>query len=105
MRIWDIDSGSELVCIDLGDKAAVESLSWSADGTRLAVVSKDKLLRIVDARSGTVDHSIEAHDGVKAMRVVWLGNDARVVTAGFSKMRERQLMLWGACPCAQARAH
>jgi coronin-1B/1C/6 len=36
----------------------------------------------------------DAHGGIKGSRVVWLGDRERAVTTGFSRMSDRQMILW-----------
>ena len=36
----------------------------------------------------------EGHGGIKGARVVWLGDQERLATTGFSKMSDRQIGLW-----------
>jgi coronin-7 len=97
VRVWQYETGGAPVCsVDFGDKAGVEQIAWQPiSGSLLGAVAKDKKLRIVDLRAGAVVQSVDAHNGVKASRIAWL-DAARIVTSGFSKMRERQLMIWDA---------
>lgn len=57
-------------------------------------MSKDKRIRTLDPRSNTIVSEGEAHVGLKAMRVTWLGNSPFSLSTGFSKTRERQYGLW-----------
>lgn len=57
-------------------------------------MSKDKRIRTLDPRANTVVSEGEAHVGLKAMRVTWLGNSPFALSTGFSKTRERQYGLW-----------
>lgn len=99
VRVWNVEHGGATapVCtVELGEKAAVEQVAWQPiSGSLLATVGKDKKLRVLDLRAAAVVHAVDAHNGVKASRVAWLDAN-RIVTSGFSKMRERQLMLWDA---------
>lgn len=65
IRVWSVTDGKQKFVVELGDGAGVESLSWSADGTQIAVVGKDKQLRIVDVRQQKILEQCEAHNGVK----------------------------------------
>jgi hypothetical protein len=44
----------------------------------------------------------EAHQGIKASRVKWLGNSNLIATTGFSKMRDRQFGIWDATNMSSA---
>ncbi|KAG7273416.1 hypothetical protein CRUP_023641 [Coryphaenoides rupestris] len=67
------------------------SVCWNRDGSAVCTVSKDKALRIVDPRRGTVREKV--HDGTRPMRAVFL-SDGKILTTGFSRMSERQMALW-----------
>ncbi|KAJ2971578.1 hypothetical protein NUW58_g9378 [Xylaria curta] len=92
IRLWDIGSGSAVHTLKHPD--IVQSLSWNADGTMLATTSRDKKLRVWDARQERPAHESPGHEGAKNSRAVWLGEHNRVATTGFSKMSDRQLALW-----------
>ena len=51
-------------------------------------------MRVIDPRTGNVVHEVAAHDGPKTQRSVWAKNRNQIVTTGFSKKHERQLMVW-----------
>ncbi|KAG7236574.1 hypothetical protein INR49_000771 [Caranx melampygus] len=72
----------------------IYSVSWNKDGSALCTVCKDKALRVIDPRRGTVLKVREkVHDGTRPMRAVFL-TDGKILTTGFSRMSERQLALW-----------
>jgi len=51
---------------------------------------------VIDPRSNTIVQEVEAHAGVKGMRVTYLGRKEKLFTMGFSKTSERQFSLWDA---------
>lgn len=56
--------------------------------------SKDKKVRVVDPRSNNpIVMQAESHQSIKDSRVVWLGNDDRILTTGFDANRIRQIMI------------
>lgn len=61
--------------------------------TAQATTSKDKKIRYIDARSGEVLQEGKGHEGTKASRVVFVGDDDKMFTTGFSRMSERQVCL------------
>jgi WD40 repeat protein len=93
IKLWDLESGTERSTVALGGESA-SSISWSYDGSTFAYTSKEKKIRVVDPRANAILSQGEGHQGVKAARVVWLGDLGRLATTGFSKTRERQLGCW-----------
>ena len=65
-------------------------------GSLLATTSKDKQLRIINPQTGAVKQEGHSHDGTKASRVVFIGDNDMLFTTGFSKMSERQYGVWKA---------
>ena len=60
----------------------------------LATTCKDKVLRVLDPRTGKVVQQGMAHPGTKPAKVVYLGSTGRLLTTGFSKYSDRQLGIW-----------
>ncbi|KAM7349682.1 coronin isoform 2-T5 [Cochliomyia hominivorax] len=73
----------------------IQSASWKQDGTVLATSCKDKYLRILDPRvnGSPIQMSAESHQSIKDSRVVWLGNQSRILTTGFDAARLRQVII------------
>ncbi|GAM23974.1 hypothetical protein SAMD00019534_071490 [Acytostelium subglobosum LB1] len=93
VKVWDLETASEKYSVGCFDNG-VTGIAWNYDGSLLAAVSKDLKNRVFDPRVGEPVAVGEGHQGIKAARVVWLGNSAYFVTAGFAKSRERQLSMW-----------
>lgn len=53
--IWDIARAQILSSIECHTDAIL-SVSWNYDGSRFVTSSKDKMFRVIDARSGEVLH-------------------------------------------------
>lgn len=92
IKVWDIESGE--VLYTLPHPAMVTSFSWNYDGTKLATVAKDRKLRIWDVRNEKILSEGKGHHGAKGSRVVWLGDNDRVLTTGFSLISDREMALW-----------
>ncbi|KAI1384645.1 DUF1900-domain-containing protein [Hypoxylon trugodes] len=92
IKIWDIGAGSPVHTLKHPD--IVQSLSWNASGTMLVTTSRDKKLRVWDVRQERPAHEGPGHEGAKNSRTVWLGEQNRFATTGFSRMSDRQLALW-----------
>lgn len=93
--IWDVGNGCALMEVSCHEDVPL-CISWNYDGSLLATTCKDKTLRVIDPRSGTIVSKKEkAHDGTKSWKCVFL-KDGRIVTFGFSRMSDRQYKLWNA---------
>ncbi|XP_030380973.1 coronin-7 isoform X1 [Scaptodrosophila lebanonensis] len=73
----------------------IQSASWREDGTVLATSCKDKCVRIFDPRAtgSPIQMVAESHQSIKDSRVVWLGNQSRILTTGFDAARLRQVII------------
>ncbi|ESO01082.1 hypothetical protein HELRODRAFT_112879 [Helobdella robusta] len=89
--LWNVGEGEAIMSIEFPDIPL--SASWNYDGSRFAVSSKDRKVRIVDPRTGEVLKEGATHDGSKSTQVVYLKN-GQLFTTGFSKMGERQYGIW-----------
>lgn len=64
------------------------------DGSLLATTCKDKRLRVIEPRSGSVVREGPSHQGTKAAKVTFLGSSGKLFTTGFSKHSDRQIAVW-----------
>jgi hypothetical protein len=94
--LWNIENGKEMVSFGEGVFSdTIQSLVYNKDGSLLASTSKDKKIRVWDPRSKSVVQEGDGHQGTKGSRVVWLGGGIdKLLTVGFSKISERQIMVW-----------
>lgn len=61
----------------------IQSTSWKKDGKLLATSCKDKKVRILDPRaSSPVMDVANSHQNIKDSRIVWLGDQDRILTTG-----------------------
>ncbi|CAE1244346.1 CORO1B_1C_6 [Acanthosepion pharaonis] len=86
--LWNCGTGEPLVEIELPD--LILSASFNMNGSRVAVTTKDKMLRVLDPRTGEEIVSGRGHQGAKPAQCVYL-KDGKIFTTGFSRMSERQL--------------
>lgn len=95
--VWDTSSaphnGNSILKVIDCHVDQIYSLAVNREGSHIATTSKDKLLRIIEPRTGIVVSEGMAHNGTKQSRVVFL-NDSRVLTTGFSKHSDRQYAIW-----------
>lgn len=92
VKLWDIQTGQAPLTLKHTD--IVQSLSWNAAGSMLVTTSRDKKVRVWDARQEKPIHESAGHAGAKNSRAVWMGEHNRFATTGFSRMSERQIALW-----------
>nr|UEK51568.1 coronin 6 [Parasacculina yatsui] len=91
MVVWNVAAAEPLVVINTVPEQ-VSSACWSWNGSELLISSRDKKLRILDARTGQIKEEAPGHEGSKTCKAIFL-KDGSVLTSGFSKMSERQYSL------------
>uniref|UniRef100_A0AAY4DFL9 Coronin n=1 Tax=Denticeps clupeoides TaxID=299321 RepID=A0AAY4DFL9_9TELE len=92
--VWDVGTGELVYQLPDAHPDLIYSVSWNKEGSAICTTCKDKALRVIDPRRGTVLKVREkAHEGTRPMRAVFL-SDGKILTTGFSRMSERQLALW-----------
>uniref|UniRef100_A0A182NVF3 Coronin n=1 Tax=Anopheles dirus TaxID=7168 RepID=A0A182NVF3_9DIPT len=93
VSLWDLTSQQEAFSNNEHPEV-IQSLSWKQDG-RLCVTScKDKMLRVLDPRAAApITLAAESHQSIKDSRVVWLGDQNRVLSTGFDAARLRQVII------------
>lgn len=94
VKVWDIESGVAAVsyeeCSDL-----FQDIVWDVRGDTFAVTNKDKAVRIVDARTAKTAQKVEnAHEGVKSMKLNYMGESGKILTTGASKQSGREMKIW-----------
>jgi len=95
VKIWDIETGQAALTIS-GHPDLIQSSAWDFWGKTYATAAKDKKVRLTDPRSGKITSEVEAHPGVRGMRLCFLGQKEKLFTMGFSKTTERQFSVWDA---------
>uniref|UniRef100_A0AAV2KIE4 Coronin n=1 Tax=Knipowitschia caucasica TaxID=637954 RepID=A0AAV2KIE4_KNICA len=91
--LWNVARGEAVVRVDLHPDM-IYSAVWNRDGSRILTSCKDKMLRILDPRKGTVITEKEKpHEGSRPVRAVFM-SDGKILSTGFSRMSERQVALW-----------
>ncbi|ENN74720.1 hypothetical protein YQE_08702, partial [Dendroctonus ponderosae] len=93
LTLWDLISEKEVFSNSEHDEV-IQSVSWKRDGTILATSCKDKQVRIIDPRAQSVClNQASSHQSIKDSRVVWLGDQERILTTGFDAQRLRQIII------------
>lgn len=92
-KLWDISTQQDRLTLK-GFEDLFISSSWNFAGNRLATTSKDRVLRIWDARQQTAVHSGPDIGGMLGTKVAWYGkDDNKVILVGFDKNSERTIQL------------
>lgn len=90
---WDVSTGEQLVSFT-NHTDTIYCMSFNWDGSLMATTCKDKVLRVMDARTGNIVSEGKGHEGTKASRVTFTGELGLLFTTGFSRMSERQWGVW-----------
>ncbi|XP_022522510.1 coronin-2A [Astyanax mexicanus] len=97
VMIWNLSSPDSVVKNPVRTISihpdVVLSMSFNSDGSRLATSCKDKKIRIIDPRTGTLlqETSCKNH---RASKVLYLGNLKMLLSTGTSRWNHRQIALW-----------
>jgi len=92
VKLWNAEIGEEVSTFQLGDKAF--SMDFSADGSQLALTTKDHQMKIIDPRVGQVVQQWECMEGKKSSKLFWVDNFGYIGATGFTKQAKRQMKLW-----------
>jgi len=93
VKIWDIEKSEAVSSYDdLPDLA--QDIVWDYCGDQYATSCKDKIVRIMDGRLSTVATSFEAHEGNKSVKLQFLGETAKFLSVGSSKVSSREVKIW-----------
>lgn len=90
--LWNVEL-AECIQVVATHPDAIFSISWNRDGSLFATMCKDKFIRVIDPRRGTVVAQGQGHTGAKSSKAVFL-DKYRLFSTGFSKMSERQFAVW-----------
>jgi len=93
LKIWDAEKGVDKTSVE-DHPAMILDIMWNYDGSQIVTSCKDKMVRVVDPRSGATAGSCEAHDGTKTTKLEWLGKGTKFCTVGFNRQSKRQLKIW-----------
>ncbi|NWY69240.1 COR2A protein, partial [Erithacus rubecula] len=97
IMIWNLDVTdavlSKPVKIFDAHKDVVLSMSFNTDGSLLATACRDKKIRVIDPRVGTVleEGNYKSH---KANKVLFIGNMKKLLSTGMSSWNNRQIAIW-----------
>jgi len=97
VKLWDLGMSDSPRSTLVGHTDTIQSLAFNSIGTVLATTSRDRKLRLFDPRAGGEAVRVtEGHSGIKGARVCWMGDKNNFATTGFSKMSDREVLIWEA---------
>lgn len=95
VKVWDVESGEAISTTpkdSFGDNL-ISDVVWDARGEILATSCKDKNVRFMDPRAGAFHSTItKAHEGLKSVKLAYLGDTGKILTTGTS--RQREVKIW-----------
>ncbi|XP_054863684.1 coronin-2B [Amphiprion ocellaris] len=74
-------------------EALLLSVSFNTDGSRLAVTSKDRRVRVLDPRTGKI-LQVSSGKSHRANKVLYIGALKMLLSTGSSPWNHRQIVLW-----------
>eukprot|EP00980_Cylindrotheca_fusiformis_P001478 scaffold345_cov134-Cylindrotheca_fusiformis.AAC.89 len=95
VKIWDVESGQTVSSLDHELPDLTQDIVWDVRGDTYACSNKDKSIRLVDPRSSEVTAKLEkAHDGVKSVKLCFMGESGKMLSTGSTKQSGRELKVW-----------
>ncbi|XP_054667134.1 coronin-2A isoform X2 [Grus americana] len=97
IMIWNLDTKEAVISNPVkildAHKDVVLSMSFNTDGSLLATACRDRKIRLIDPRAGTVlqEASYKSH---RVNKVLFLGNVKKLFSTGTSRWNNRQIALW-----------
>lgn len=89
VKVWDVEKAEAISTFDGFGDNLIQDVVWDIKGDIMATSCKDKSVRFIDPRAGTLAREIkQAHDGLKSMKLTFLGETGKFMTTGASKSRE-----------------
>ena len=94
VRAWDVETAQAGAWFD-ATGFDVTSATWNSDGSKVAIATSDRAIRVVDLRDRDALVQRESHVGSKAVVLEWAGaSDTAFFSTGSSQQRDRELCLW-----------
>lgn len=91
IKLWDVEGGQEGGQCHVHQQL-VQDVQWDYRGNTFATTCKDKVLRVLDGRTGRLGlERKDAHEGSKSSKCVFLGDREMLLTVGFTKQSRRQV--------------
>uniref|UniRef100_A0A8D0L661 Coronin n=1 Tax=Sphenodon punctatus TaxID=8508 RepID=A0A8D0L661_SPHPU len=97
IMVWNLDTKESVIQAPVKTIGfhtdVILSMSFNTDGSLLATACRDKRIRLLDPRAGTVlqEASYKTH---RVNKVLFLGNMNKLLSTGTSRWNNRQIALW-----------
>ncbi|XP_015276156.1 PREDICTED: coronin-2A [Gekko japonicus] len=97
VMIWNLDTKESVIETPVKTISfhtdVILSMSFNTDGSLLATACRDRKIRIIDPRAGTLlqEASSKSH---RVNKVLFLGNMKKLVSTGTSRWNNRQIAIW-----------
>lgn len=93
VKTWDVETAEEISSMSDFGTNLIQDIVWDSRGEVYATSCKDKRVRFCDPRTGSVSSTIEkAHEGLKSVKLAYLGETGKIMTTGAS--RSREVKIW-----------
>ncbi|XP_023485500.1 coronin-2A [Equus caballus] len=97
VMVWNLDTKESVITSPVRTidchQDVILSMSFNTSGSLLATACKDRRIRILDPRAGTVLQEA-SYKGHRANKVLFLGNLKKLLSTGTSRWNNRQVALW-----------
>ncbi|KAL2781826.1 coronin-2A [Daubentonia madagascariensis] len=97
VMVWNLDTKESVIVSPVRTitchQDVILSMSFNTNGSLLATTCKDRKIRILDPRAGTVLQEA-SYKGHRASKVLFLGNLKKLLSTGTSRWNNRQMALW-----------
>jgi coronin-7 len=94
IRIWNVETKTKEIELKDTSKDVIFGCAWSPDGTKFVTSSRDKKVRVLDARTGNIVAEGPSHESLRPSRLVWLDNDLGLIASvGFGRGSSREVLL------------
>ncbi|NXV81181.1 COR2A protein, partial [Atlantisia rogersi] len=97
IMIWNLDNMDAVISNPVkildAHRDVVLSMSFNTDGSLLATACRDRKIRLVDPRAGTILQEA-TYNSHRVNKVLFLGNLKKLLSTGTSQWNNRQIALW-----------
>ncbi|KAI7893151.1 uncharacterized protein EV154DRAFT_502633 [Mucor mucedo] len=94
IRIWNLETQKDEITLSGIHKDVIFSCAWSPDGKQIATTTKEKKIRVLDARTGNIISEGPAHNSIRPSRLLWLSQETGLlISVGFGLGSAREVLL------------